>query len=215
MVKFETQTLRKEAMAQKLSFREKLYAEKEFVDVKILCDGKSFECHKNVLSCQSEVFKTMIKNKSLTENPPVIMKIEEKDISSDTMEQFLYFMYHETVKDSKKINIELLMLADKYNVSDLLEECSKYFESNLSLENALDLLVAAEITNQKNLFEAASRFVCKNIGILQKSSAYQDLLKNNPTMLAIVFSNMLDVKQEQKGVPKKICYVSYVTKNSQ
>ena len=157
----------------------------------------------------------MIKNKTLIEKETGIMKIEENDISSESMEQFVYFLYHETLKDSEKISIELLMLADKYNISGLLDECSKYFESNLSLENALDVLVTAEITNQKNLFEAASRFVCKNIGILRKSSAYQDLLKNNPSMLAIVFSNMLDVKQEQKCDPKKICYVSYVTKNSQ
>ena len=202
-------------MAEKLSLIERLYSDKECVDLKILSDGKTFVCHKNVLSCQSEVFKTMIKNKSLIEKDTGMMEIEELAINFDTMEQFLYFLYHERVKDSEKINIELLMLADKYNVNDLVEECSKYFESNLSLENALDVLVSAEITNQRNLFGAASRFVCKNIGILKKSSAYQDLLKNNPTMLAIVFSNMLDVKQEQKGVPKKICYVSYVTKNSQ
>ena len=50
---------------QETSFREKLYAEKEFVDVKILCNGKTFHCHKNVLSCQSEVFKTMIKEQIL------------------------------------------------------------------------------------------------------------------------------------------------------
>ena len=31
--------------------------ENEFTDVKIICDGRTFECHKLVLSCQSEVFK--------------------------------------------------------------------------------------------------------------------------------------------------------------
>ena len=29
----------------------------EFSDIKIVCDGRMFECHKIVLSCQSEVFK--------------------------------------------------------------------------------------------------------------------------------------------------------------
>ena len=59
---------------------EKLYyTEKEFVDIKILSKGKDFGCHKNVLSCQSEVFKTMIKNKSLIEKETGIMKIEEND----------------------------------------------------------------------------------------------------------------------------------------
>ena len=86
-----------------------------------------------------------------------------------------------------------VVAADKYNVCGLLDECSKYFEANLSLQNALDVLVTAEFTNQKNLFEAASRFVGKNIGSLKKSSAYEDLLKKNPTIIANVLSKMLDV----------------------
>jgi len=172
---------------------EKLYADKELVDVKILCNGKTFDCHKIVLSCQSEVFKTMIKNKSLIEKELGVMEIVETDISSDNMEQLLYYLYHEKIKDITMINPDLLVAGDKYIVSGLLDECSKYFEANLSLQNALDVLVTAEFTNQKNLFEAASRFVGKNIGSLNKSSAYEDLLKNNPTMIANVLSKMLDV----------------------
>ena len=171
----------------------KLYADKELVDLKILCDGKTFECHKVVLSCQSEVFKTMIKNKDLTETKTGIMKIEERDISYDNMGQLLYYLYHEKIKDISMINPDILVAADKYIVKGLLDECSKYFEANLSLQNALDVLVTAEFTNQKNLFEAASRFVGKNIGSLNKSSAYEDLLKNNPTIVDNVLSKMLDV----------------------
>ena len=185
-------------MTQETSFREKLYAEKEFVDVKILCNGKTFNCHKIVLSCQSQVFKTMIKNKSLTEKKKGIMKIEENDISSDVMEQLLYFLYHDKVKNAKMINPDLLVAADKYNIQGLLDECCKHFESKLSLQNALDILVLAETTNQKNLFDTASRFVGKNLGKLDKSSAYQEMVNENPKMFTRVFSKMLEVKQAPK-----------------
>ena len=101
-------------IAKDISFREKLYAEKEFVDLKILCNGKQFKCHKIVLSCQSEVFKTMIKNKSLTEKKTRIMKIEENDISYVVMGRLLYFCHHDKVKNDKMINPDLLLAADKY-----------------------------------------------------------------------------------------------------
>ena len=78
---------------------------------------------------------------------------------------------------------------NKYIVQDLLDECAMYFKSKLSLQNALDVLVAAEITKQKDLFEAASRFVRKNIGSLQKSSAYGEMLINNPTLIASVLTS--------------------------
>ena len=187
-----------EAEAQETSFREKLYAEKEFVDVKVLCNGKIFSCHKIVLSRQSEVFKTIIRNKSLTEKKTGIMKIEENDISSDVMEQLLYFVYHEKVKNATMINTDLLLAADKYNIQGLLDECCKHFVSKLSLQNALDILVLAETTNQKNLFDTASRFVGKNLGKLEKSSAYQEMVNENPKMFTRVFSKMLEVKHAPK-----------------
>ena len=126
-------------------FAEKLYGEKEFSDVKIICDDKHFDCHKVVLSSQSEVFKTMFKNKSLIEKQSEgVMKIDEKDVNSDTMEQFLHYLYFQKVKDNKMINTDLMIAADKYNVKELLDFCTKYLESNLSDENALDVLVKGQ-----------------------------------------------------------------------
>jgi hypothetical protein len=40
----------------------KLFLDKESMDLKITCSDKTFMCHKNVLSCQSEVFKAMFVN---------------------------------------------------------------------------------------------------------------------------------------------------------
>ena len=70
--------------------------------------------------------------------------------------------------------------------------------SKLSLQNALDILVLAETTNQKNLFDTASRFVGKNLGKLEKSSAYQEMVNENPKMFTRVFSKMLEVKHAPK-----------------
>ena len=132
-----------------------LYDEKEFVDVKIICNGKKFACHKAVLGCQSKVFKTMIRNKSLTEKQAAVMEIEEKDFNSETMEQVLFYFYHGKVQDTKMINTDLLRAADKYETIGLMDMCAKYLESNLSLENALDVLVTAELTSQIGLFGRA------------------------------------------------------------
>ena len=44
-----------EKLPQKL---ERMFVQgNEFSDVRIKCDGRIFDCHKTVLSCQSEVFK--------------------------------------------------------------------------------------------------------------------------------------------------------------
>ena len=114
-------------MTQETSFGEQLYQgplpwlydEKELVDVNILCNGKTFECHKIVLSSQSEVFKTMIRYKSMIEKKSGIMKIDENDFGSDTMDHLLYYLYHEKVNDAKIITTDLLMAADKSRTTKL------------------------------------------------------------------------------------------------
>ena len=73
-----------------------LFADKEHCDVKIICDGKTFECHKLVLSCRSDVFKTMFKNESdMAEANSG--EVEIKDVDEETMETFLYFIYNDKI----------------------------------------------------------------------------------------------------------------------
>merc|ERR1719228_2250129 len=112
---------------------------KKLSDVKLLCDGKAFECHKLVLSCRSDVFEAMFTNK-MVESQSGEVKIE--DVKADALEIMIYFMYHDKVLDEKMINSDLLMLADRYNVQSLTTVCIEYLEQNLSLKNALDVLVS-------------------------------------------------------------------------
>lgn len=181
-----------------INLAENLYGEKDFSDVKIVCgDGKAFLCHKLVLGCQSKVFKTFFKNKSLVEKQSEfcfsaegVMKIEEKDVNSDIMEQLLYYMYFQKVEDNKKINVDLMIAADKFLVKGLFDFCTKFLESNLSVENALDVLIKAELVNQKTLVDAASKFVFKNLGKVKETSAWEEISKENPALIANLFSQM-------------------------
>ena len=49
------------------SFRIKMFNSKKFVDFKIKCGTKTFECHKNVLACHSDVFEAMFTNIDMNE----------------------------------------------------------------------------------------------------------------------------------------------------
>ena len=175
------------------NFAEKLYGEKEFSDVKIVCEDKHFDCHKVVLSSQSEVFKTMFKNKSMIEEQSEgVMIIEENDFDCDIMEQLLRYFYFQKVEEGDVINADLMVAADKYNVKGLLNFCTKYLESNLQLDEdyALDILVKSELIGQKNLFDAASKYICKNMGRVNKSSDWAEMSKKNPALIVKLFSHM-------------------------
>jgi hypothetical protein len=164
------------------SLGKKLFEAKSTFDLKIICDDKTFECHKNVVSCQSDVFETMLLNMNMVEAKSGVVKID--DFKADVIETLLYFLYHEEVKDTKMINTELLHAAEKYNIPELLEVCTDYLKQNLSFENALDVLVSAHLTNQKTLFDAASEFTYKNRDKLVKTTAWEEFQRSNLTVAA-------------------------------
>ena len=137
----------------------------------------------------------MFKNKSLIEKQSEgVMKIDEKDVNSDTMEQLLLYLYFQKVKDNKMINTDLMIAADKFNLKGLLDLCVKFLKSNLSVKNALDVLVKAEILNQNTLFDSASNFVYKNIGKINKTSAWEEISKKNPALIINLFSQISNME---------------------
>ena len=171
------------------SLGKKLFMAKSTCDMKIICEGKTFDCHKCVLCCQSDVFEAMFLNIETIE--AISGEVEINDIQADTMETLLYFLYNEEVKETKLINAKLLCAADKYNLIGLMGVCTEYLKKNLCFENAVDVLVAAHLTNQKDLFDTTSTFVKKNEGSLKKTSTWKEFKKTNPTIATDILSSIL------------------------
>ena len=85
-MKFDLKLRKISSLSKRLS--EKMYLNAELSDVKILCNGKVFDCHKVILS-QNEVFKTMLVDQKMLEKSSGEVKIT--DVPADAMESLLYF----------------------------------------------------------------------------------------------------------------------------
>ena len=77
-------------MGKKLS--QNLCLDSNFSDIKILCEGKIFYCHKVILSSQSQVFKSMLTNVDMVEASSGEIKIV--DFAANVMETLLYYLYN-------------------------------------------------------------------------------------------------------------------------
>ena len=88
-----------EPLAAENKLANKLFLKSELSDVKIFCEDKIFDCHKNILCCQSEVFKGMLMNEKMVE--AITGEIRIKDISAKTMKDLLYFIYYDDMDNAK------------------------------------------------------------------------------------------------------------------
>ena len=120
-------------------------------------------------------------------------EISIPDTSADTMEKVLFYMYHDTI-DKSKIDFDLLKAADKYLMDNLIANCLEHLKSNLTLENALDIMMVSYQINQNSLFEVATNFVWNNKGKLISTDSWNSMVRDHPDLIAKAFSVFL-VKQ--------------------
>lgn len=78
--------------------------------------------------------------------------IDLPDINSNTIKEFLRFIYCNEVQNLETVALELLFIAEKYQVEPLKQLCARHIETKLSEQNVLDVIVIADrMTNSKQL----------------------------------------------------------------
>ena len=91
-------------------------------------------------------------------------------------------MYNDFIENSK-IDIALWKTADKYLMDGLVSVSTNYFKLNLSIENVVDVMIAAYQTNQDNLLKIAFNFAYENRDEIFKTNSWIDMKKNYPELL--------------------------------
>lgn len=184
--------LKKTEIPSKPKLLHKLYSEGELSDVKIHCDGQVFDCHKIILSGQSGVFKKMLVENDMVE--ATSGKIEITDASATTMENLLFYIYHEDLyENDSEIVLDLLMAANKYAIFDLVKICVKVLKESLSEKNVMDVMTAAFLINQEELFELAWKFILK-LRIENQHveiEGWKELEEKNPTLVKMMMKKAM------------------------
>ncbi len=116
---------------------EKLWTGKIATDFNLRCAGELFPCHKFVLACRSHVFARMLSHKDFKENVSNEATIE--DFSPETVKDFLEFLYTDELNEANLNSVELLLMADKYNVTGLKSDCEKALSKAVDTSNSIKL----------------------------------------------------------------------------
>ncbi|KAL7303982.1 hypothetical protein TKK_0003638 [Trichogramma kaykai] len=115
------------------------FLNEEFSDVKLIVEEQEIPAHKIVLAAASPVFRAMFTHDMLEnlENSVKIMDITENIVNE--MLRFIYTGKFDATETDKII--ELLAVADKYQIDSLKIRCEKMLHADLSSENAIDILM--------------------------------------------------------------------------
>lgn len=160
----------------------------EFSDLKIVCNGEKFDCHRVILAARSPVFRAMLQN-GFTEG--TCKEINLDILSSQTVKDMLYYMYCDKIDNLKENTVELFKVADQYQIDNLKERCSYHLRSTLNVENCLEYLVLADIYRDQCLKKSGMEYVEKNIKSVMETPKWKEIEKDYPDVKMDIMESLL------------------------
>ena len=161
----------------------KLFNNKEFSDVEIECEGEIFNCHMNILSTRSDVFRCMFQADMAEKRSN---KVTIRDVDTGVVREMLNFIYTGCTNGDvfKEKSRELLAAAERFQLDVLKSLCKDHLCSNLQSNNAIENLVFGDFHQASKLRRMATNLIAKNVVKLVKTEKYQDLMKHHASLAA-------------------------------
>lgn len=175
----------------------KLFESEELSDLIVISScGREFHVHKNILSARSNVFAAMFENDMLESSENIV---RVTDIDGQIMYDLLHWMYTGKIESISTSNAtEIIRAANKYAVEDLKLLCESVICENITMDNAVDMFVIANLHNANYLKNVCLNFIDKHMEQIMKTSGFQTLVSNRDPNFLEIFQELQKCNMEQE-----------------
>ena len=166
-----------------------LYESAETTDITFVVGEEEIQAHKHILMERSNYFASMFQS-GMKECQTD--RVEIKDVEAEIFEEVIEFLYSGLLPNNiNAIAMDLLPIADRYEVDQLKKMCEAAIRRNLSVENVIDALLLAEVHDCKFLMASCIPLFKENLKDLSGSEKWKEM-KRNPDLLSKLLVSFAD-----------------------
>ncbi|PKA61319.1 BTB/POZ and MATH domain-containing protein 4 [Apostasia shenzhenica] len=169
-----------------------LLEKQEGSDVIFNVAGERFHAHKLVMAARSPVFKSMFFDGLKEAQTEIVIT----DLEPKVFKAMLHFIYKDNLDEdamcvasgspstsiSDTLAAKLLAVADKYGLGRLRLMCESYMCKDISVDSVASILALADRYHALDLKAACLRFTAENLGAVMRSSGFEYLRENCPSL---------------------------------
>ncbi|XP_048042623.1 kelch-like protein 10 isoform X1 [Megalobrama amblycephala] len=202
--------MKQELITAAFNFFDEAQLHGELTDVIIKVHGKEFEAHKIIMCACSPYFRMLF---STSINPENKHSYDIPGVSSDIMSLLIQYAYGRPVLISKENVSELLLAADQFLVSGLIEVCCEFLEAQLRSENCIGICGFTERFHScSELHHKAKLFILQHFEeVLLVSEEFLELSLEQ--LKEITDKDELNVKQEKVVFEAVLRWISHAPEN--
>ena len=165
------------AVEGKLAHFSKMLDDQLLTDVYFIVGGKKFGSHLAVLSAASPVMAAMFSRENYKEGQTKSARIDDAD--PEVFHQMLRYLYTGVAPKMSEYVEDLFVVADKYQISALKEECEQLMVSSLSVDNVVRRLELAYAHSASTLLETALEHVTQHLDDIWNRPEWKNLGEKN------------------------------------
>jgi len=166
---------------------EKMLDDSSFTDFTIKTKTGSLQAHKVILAARSPVFKSMLEAKMAEAEKNTVTILDFDHEVLEALLKYLYVLERNQFQIPVTMASDLLRLADKYMIDDLMEECEYLLADNLTVENAALVLSLAHLCNADILKPRVVKYITENKTAVTATTGFAQVSKDHPAVFVDLF----------------------------
>ena len=168
---------------------------KDFADVKIVCEDRVFDCHRIILSSRSSVFRAMFQHNMAEAQT---RRVEIQEIPSSIVHAMLEYIYTGRTIFRNGRNEDMLAAAEMYDLKNLKARCEENLSKSLEIGNCIDYLILGDTHNSPNLKRQSMKLIVLNLNSVVKSRDWQEKLIRHPMLVTEVMKCVVEGSEPPK-----------------
>ncbi|XP_052587420.1 speckle-type POZ protein-like [Peromyscus californicus insignis] len=168
-----------------------LWENSRFTDCCLVVAGQEFQAHKAILAARSPVFRAMFEH-DMEESRK--NRFEIPDLEPQVFKAMMGFIYTGKTPDLDSMADVLLAAADKYGLERLKVMCEDALCRDLSVENAAQTLVLADLRSSEQLKTQALDFITAHASEVCETSGWKAMVGSYPHLVSEAYCSLASAR---------------------
>lgn len=151
----------------------------KFGDVVFNVGDRQLHAHKCILTVRCPIFASMFDQHMVEAREN---RVDITDISYEVFRETLRFIYTGQTPNIDKFPLQLLVVADKYALERLKSMCEEFIATDLSVENAAEVLLFADMHNTSQLKPHVMAFICDHAAAVKETPGWKTMCSSRPEL---------------------------------
>uniref|UniRef100_A0A8C2KH68 Speckle type BTB/POZ protein n=1 Tax=Cyprinus carpio TaxID=7962 RepID=A0A8C2KH68_CYPCA len=130
-------------------------------------------------------------------------RVEINDVEAEVFKEMMFFIYTGKAPKLDKMADDLLAAADKYALERLKVMCEDALCTSLSVENAAEILILADLHSADQLKTQAVDFINYHASDVMETSGWKSMVASHPHLVAEAYRSLASAQCPFLGPPRK------------